>query len=43
MALRHETIGKNSLLLLLGILVAVSIGGPVEMVPLFTIGKTSRT
>jgi cytochrome c oxidase cbb3-type subunit 2 len=40
MALRHETIEKNSLLLLLGILVAVSIGGLVEMVPLFTIGKT---
>src|SRR5215468_118486 len=40
MAFRHETIEKNSLLLLLGILVAVSIGGLVEMVPLFTIGQT---
>jgi len=40
MAFRHETIEKNSLLLLVGILVAVSIGGLVEMVPLFTIGQT---
>jgi len=40
MAFRHETIEKNSLLLLLGILVTVSIGGIVEMVPLFTIGQT---
>src|ERR1041384_5532763 len=40
MAFRHETIEKNSLLLLLGILITVSIGGLVEMVPLFTIGQT---
>lgn len=40
MALRHETLEKNSLLLLVAILVVVSIGGLVEMVPLFTIGET---
>src|SRR5499426_1369207 len=40
MAFRHETFENNSLLLLLGILVTVSIGGLVEMVPLFTIGQT---
>jgi cytochrome c oxidase cbb3-type subunit 2 len=40
MALRHEIFEKNSLLLLLGILVVISIGGIVEMVPLFTIGET---
>jgi cytochrome c oxidase cbb3-type subunit II len=40
MSFRHEIIEKNSLLLLLGILVVISLGGVVEMVPLFTIGET---
>jgi cytochrome c oxidase cbb3-type subunit 2 len=40
MAFRHEIFEKNSLLMLVGILVVISIGGIVEMVPLFTIGET---
>jgi cytochrome c oxidase cbb3-type subunit 2 len=40
MALRHEVFEKNSLLLLVGILVMISLGGIVEMVPLFTISET---
>jgi len=40
MAFRHEVIEKNSLLLLVGILVVISFGGIVEMVPLFTIDET---
>ena len=40
MAFRHEIFEKNSLLLLVGILVVISLGGIIEMVPLFTIGET---
>jgi cytochrome c oxidase cbb3-type subunit II len=40
MAFRHEIFEKNSLLLLLGIIVVISFGGIIEMVPLFTIGET---
>jgi cytochrome c oxidase cbb3-type subunit 2 len=40
MALRHEHFEKNSLLLLIGILIVISIGGIIEMVPLFTIKET---
>jgi cytochrome c oxidase cbb3-type subunit 2 len=40
MTLRHEILEKNSLLLLIGIIIVVSIGGLVEMVPLFTIKST---
>lgn len=40
MALRHEIFEKNSLLLLVGILIVVSIGGIVQMVPLATMDST---
>jgi cytochrome c oxidase cbb3-type subunit II len=40
MVFRHEIFEKNSLLLLIGILVVISFGGIIEMVPLFTIGET---
>lgn len=40
MLLKHERFEKHALLLLLGILITVSIGGLVEIVPLFTIGET---
>jgi cytochrome c oxidase cbb3-type subunit 2 len=40
MAFRHEILERNSLLLLIGILVVISLGGIIEMVPLFTIGET---
>jgi cytochrome c oxidase cbb3-type subunit 2 len=40
MAFRHEIFEKHSLLLLVGILVVVSIGGIVQMVPLATMDST---
>ncbi|MFM9843334.1 MAG: cytochrome-c oxidase, cbb3-type subunit II [Dongiaceae bacterium] len=40
MAFRHELFEKNSLLLLVGILITVSIGGIVQMVPLATMDST---
>jgi cytochrome c oxidase cbb3-type subunit 2 len=40
MAFRHELLEKNSLLLLVGILITVSIGGIVQMVPLATMDST---
>jgi cytochrome c oxidase cbb3-type subunit 2 len=40
MAFRHELFEKNSLLLLVGILITVSIGGIVQMVPLATMEST---
>jgi cytochrome c oxidase cbb3-type subunit 2 len=40
MALKHETVEKNSLLLLVLILVTVSIGGLVEIAPLFYLEST---
>jgi cytochrome c oxidase cbb3-type subunit 2 len=40
MALKHEVFEKNSLLLLVGILVVVSIGGMVQMLPLATMEST---
>jgi cytochrome c oxidase cbb3-type subunit 2 len=36
----HEKLEKNSILLLIGILVTIAIGGIVEVVPLFTIDET---
>lgn len=40
MSFSHGTIERNSLLLLVGILIVVSIGGLVEIAPLFWIGST---
>jgi cytochrome c oxidase cbb3-type subunit 2 len=40
MALKHETVEKNSLLLLVLVLVTVSIGGLVEIAPLFYLEST---
>ena len=40
MKLRHEHFEKNSLLLLVGILIVVSIGGLVQIAPLFWIDST---
>ncbi len=40
MFIRHETIEKNAILLLVLTLITVSIGGLVEVVPLFTIETT---
>ena len=40
MAFRHELFEKHSLLLLVGILITVSIGGIVQMVPLATMDST---
>ncbi len=37
---RHQIIEKNSILLLIGILIAVSIGGLVEVLPLFYLKST---
>src|SRR5258708_32376453 len=37
---RHQLLEKHSILLLLGILVAISIGGLVEIVPLFYLKST---
>ena len=36
----HNKMERNSILLLVGILVTIAIGGLVEIVPLFTIGET---
>jgi cytochrome c oxidase cbb3-type subunit 2 len=36
----HEKLEKNSILLMIGILVTIAIGGIVEVVPLFTIDET---
>ena len=38
--LKHETLEKNSILLLIGILIVVSIGGIVQISPLFWIDST---
>src|SRR6202451_965687 len=38
--IRHQALEKNSILLLIGILVAISIGGLVEIVPLFYLKST---
>ncbi len=40
MAFKHEVLEKNSLLLTLGILIVVSIGGLVEIAPLFYLSST---
>ncbi len=40
MLIRHETIEKNSILLLVLTLLTISVGGLVEVVPLFTIETT---
>ncbi|MGD9916362.1 MAG: cbb3-type cytochrome c oxidase subunit II, partial [Rhizobiaceae bacterium] len=40
MKLSHAFFEKNSLVLLIGILIVVSIGGLVEIAPLFYIGST---
>jgi len=37
---RHQVIEKNSILLVIGILIAISIGGLVEVVPLFYLKST---
>lgn len=37
---RHETLEKNSILLIIGILLVISIGGLVEIVPLFYLKST---
>ena len=38
--MKHETFEKNSFLLLIGILVMVSIGGIVQIAPLFWVEST---
>jgi cytochrome c oxidase cbb3-type subunit 2 len=38
--MKHEIFEKNSIILLIGILVVVSIGGLVEIAPLFLLGST---
>jgi cytochrome c oxidase cbb3-type subunit II len=38
----HDRIEKNSVILLIAILLTVAVGGLVEIVPLFTIGETIR-
>ena len=38
--MKHEAFEKNSLLLLIGILVVVSIGGIVQIAPLFWVEST---
>ena len=38
--MKHETFEKNSLILLIGILIMVSIGGLVQIVPLFYLQNT---
>jgi cytochrome c oxidase cbb3-type subunit II len=40
MALRHDIIERNSMLLLIGILIVVAIGGIVEIAPLFWVEST---
>ena len=37
---RHQVFEKNSLILLVGVLIAISIGGLVEVVPLFYLKST---
>ena len=37
---RHQVFEKNSIILLIGILIAISIGGLVEIVPLFYLKST---
>ena len=37
---RHQFFEKNSIILLIGILIAISIGGLVEIVPLFYLKST---
>ena len=37
---RHQTLEKNSILLLIGILIAISVGGLVEILPLFYLKST---
>ena len=37
---RHQVLEKNSILLLIGILIAISIGGLVEVLPLFYLKST---
>ena len=37
---RHQVFEKNSIILLIGILIAISIGGLVEVVPLFYLKST---
>jgi cytochrome c oxidase cbb3-type subunit 2 len=41
--LRHQIFEKNSILLVLGIVIAISIGGLVEVLPLFYIKNTIET
>ncbi len=38
--MKHEVFEKNSLILLIGILVVVSIGGLVQIAPLFWVDST---
>ena len=38
--MKHEVFEKNSLILLIGILIVVSIGGLVEIAPLFWLEST---
>src|SRR5271163_4034194 len=38
--IRHQVLEKNSILLLIGILIAISIGGLVEVLPLFYLKST---
>jgi cytochrome c oxidase cbb3-type subunit II len=40
MFLRHETIEKNVILMMVLTLITVSIGGIVQIIPLFTIEST---
>ncbi|MGD9830177.1 MAG: cbb3-type cytochrome c oxidase subunit II, partial [Hyphomicrobiaceae bacterium] len=38
--MKHEVFEKNSIVMLIGILIAVAIGGLVELVPLFFLKST---
>ena len=40
LSIRHQVLEKNSILLLIGILIAISIGGLVEVLPLFYLKST---
>ena len=40
MSIRHETIEKNAILMLVLTLITVSIGGLVQIIPLFTVETT---
>jgi cytochrome c oxidase cbb3-type subunit 2 len=40
MKLSHAIFEKNSIILLVGILIAVAVGGLVEIAPLFWLGST---